>query len=349
MKRDITDALGAGEPALDGSNDLRNEMPQRHDLKQKLGGVARLVLSIALVGALMYFIGSANILTRIEAVRWQTLTLVTLILASSFLFVTLRWTAILSALGHRVESTALFGSVFIGFQLNQLLPTGVGGDVLRAWRARQLGVPTDVAIHSVLIDRAAGVLVALVGAVSLLPFVDGRTQYETLAWIIGIVAVAGLACCAAAWGISCLPGRPIPWFGQVQRRLTELSSSVAAVATSPRAAFFVFVLACANQLLPVIAIWLLASELHLSLAPLDVGMITLVSTLAAVIPVSVGGWGVREGALVYLFGLYGVAPDAAFAVSMLYGASLTFIAVPGLLMVSIGHVARSFSRERRST
>ena len=69
------------------------------------------------------------------------------------------------------------------------------------------------------------------------------------------------------------------------------------------------------------------------MGPLDIAMITFVATLAATVPISVAGWGVREGALVFLFGLYGIRSDAAFAVSVLYGLSLSLMSVPGLFLI----------------
>ena len=89
---------------------------------------------------------------------------------------------------------------------------------------------------------------------------------------------------------------------------SALESSIQALAARPVLAFSLSLVALANQLLPAVAIWLLARELHVMIGPLDIAMITFVATLAATVPISVAGWGVREGALVFLFGLYGFVP-----------------------------------------
>ena len=82
-------------------------------------------------------------------------------------------------------------------------------------------------------------------------------------------------------------------------------------------------------MLPVAAIFIFARALGVSLPVSDIALVTFISTLAATIPISVAGWGIREGALVYLFGLYGIRPDTAFAVSILYGFALTLSSAPG--------------------
>jgi uncharacterized membrane protein YbhN (UPF0104 family) len=100
----------------------------------------------------------------------------------------------------------------------------------------------------------------------------------------------------------------------------------------------IFALAALNQMLPVAAIWVLASGLNIPLAALDIALITFISTLAATIPISFAGWGIREGTLVYLLGLYGVSSDAAFALSVLYGLALTLSAAPGAFVLLRGRL-----------
>ena len=61
--------------------------------------------------------------------------------------------------------------------------------------------------------------------------------------------------------------------------------------------------------------------------------------LVALVPVSLGGWGVREGAFVVLLGFYGVAPEQSLIVSVLFGIALFLASLPGLVLW-LGHPAR---------
>ena len=58
--------------------------------------------------------------------------------------------------------------------------------------------------------------------------------------------------------------------------------------------------------------------------------------LVATLPISVAGWGVREGAMVTALGFVGVAPADAFAVSVIFGLALVVIALPGGAIWLIG-------------
>lgn len=302
-------------------------------VNRKSGLLLRSILSIVVLGGLIYHIGSLAIFGQMAVVPWSIIAIIVLLLSSHVLFVTPRWAAILSALGYHVRSMAVIGSVFLGFLFNQLLPTAVGGDVIRAWRVRQLGIPLDVAIHSVLIDRAAGLVVILVGAIALLPFVHVAAVHDRLVETVSVVGLVVIAGCLVVWSIGNLPPISMPVIGGLQRALSGLVVSTRALLRRPLALLTVVALASIGQLIPVAAIGLLAVELHVPLAPIDITVVTFGAMIAATIPLSVAGWGIREGALVFLFGVYGVPAETAFAISILFGACLLIASIPGALVL----------------
>jgi hypothetical protein len=81
--------------------------------------------------------------------------------------------------------------------------------------------------------------------------------------------------------------------------------------------------------------------MHMSLPILDFVMVMFASTLVAAIPISFAGWGLREGSFVMLLGAYGVAPQTAFAVSVLAGLCQLAASIPAasLLLGGLGRVS----------
>ena len=57
--------------------------------------------------------------------------------------------------------------------------------------------------------------------------------------------------------------------------------------------------------------------------------------LATTLPISIAGWGVREGIAVLLFGTIGVPSDAALAASLAFGAVLLIAALPGAAVLVV--------------
>ncbi len=50
------------------------------------------------------------------------------------------------------------------------------------------------------------------------------------------------------------------------------------------------------------------------------------------IPISIAGWGIREGVMVSAFGFFGVLPEQALALSILYGLLLLGVSLPGVII-----------------
>ena len=304
--------------------------------KRSFGPIIRAILSFALVAALAYHIGSGEIIGDIRSISWEAFAASTLLLTTSVFIVTLRWTAILSVLGYRLAWTNLVGSVFIGFLFNQLLPTIVGGDVFRALRAKQLGTPLETAVHSVLLDRATGVLVSLIFAAILLPFVEFRDGRTNLEWfLVGVAALAVLGV-LVLWALTRQFEFSRPTLAGLHKRLIRLHQSIWAFTKLPVKSAVVFVLATLNQFLPVTVTAIFASDLAIQVGIKDIALIVFIASIATMIPISIAGWGVREGVLVFLFGLKGVSPQSAFTVSILFGAAQALSSAPGVLLLLKG-------------
>ena len=63
----------------------------------------------------------------------------------------------------------------------------------------------------------------------------------------------------------------------------------------------------------------LGTGIGLELSIIDYMILIPPTILAMTLPISIAGWGVREGTMVYLFGYVGVAPEAALTLSVLFG------------------------------
>jgi len=301
--------------------------------KDRVWRVTRAVISLGLIAALAYSVGTKEILAHFSAATLPFIAIATVILSISVLVVTPRWSLILDLLGYRISWKALFESVLLGFFLNQVLPTAVGGDALRAWRAKQLGAAWEASIHSVLLDRATGVLISFLGAAALLPFAGYHQGGRIFEWSVGAIAVCAIFGLAALWALARWRTARHPMLAGLNQVAVGFGESLWTFVRRPSTSMTVFALAALNQTLSVVAILVVARGLNISLPALDIALITFIATLAATIPISFAGWGIREGILVYLFGLYGVSSDAAFAASVLFGLALTLSASPGALML----------------
>jgi glycosyltransferase 2 family protein len=230
-----------------------------------------------------------------------------------------RWQVLARELRFERSVPRLLAYYLIGMYFNLLLPTSVGGDVMRAWyldggSGRKLG-----ALAAVLLDRINGLLVLIAMAcvaVALSPL-------ALPAWVSWTVwGIAG----SAALGLGLLPVLQrldvVPEARRQQLR-TMLHALRAPRALLEATAWSVFV-----QIANVLLVWLigraLRADVPLSYYFVFVPMVSLLTLL----PISVNGMGVREGGVALFLTPLGVSSSIATALAFLW--FLTFGAV-GLL------------------
>src|SRR6185295_2925343 len=68
----------------------------------------------------------------------------------------LRWRALLAPGPPLPTAFTLFKVLLVGIFFNQVLPSGIGGDAVRVWRCRKLGIGLGAAVRSIILERASG-------------------------------------------------------------------------------------------------------------------------------------------------------------------------------------------------
>ena len=241
-----------------------------------------------------------------------------------------RWQVILSAEAPSPGSATLLKIVFVGLFFNQVLPTGVGGDAVRAWRCSRVGVALGAAIRSILLDRACGYLVLVVlYAVALPTLLHILSDARERSVVLAVLAV-GLLGLLALVSLDRLP-RPI-----LRLRLiapfAELSRASRRLFTNPRQCGTVLGLSVITIAFTVLGFKFVGDAVGSRLSLGSWMMIVPPVTLIQLVPISLAGWGVRETALVIALGSFGVPAEAALATSVLVGLCLIVVGLPGGLI-----------------
>jgi uncharacterized membrane protein YbhN (UPF0104 family) len=97
------------------------------------------------------------------------------------------------------------------------------------------------------------------------------------------------------------------------------------------------------HLISVIAVMTMAIGLGINVEWGGILLMIPLTSLIMVVPISIAGWGVREGVMVVGFGYLGVVPEAALALSILYGLLVLVVAFPGgiIWMLKRSHTSKS--------
>jgi uncharacterized protein (TIRG00374 family) len=227
-----------------------------------------------------------------------------------------RWHIVLHGVGSSIRFGRLVELYLVGSFFNAFLPSGLGGDVVRAAEAAQ-DVDSSIAASTVVIDRLTGLLALFLMALAVLPFRPAGFPVQ-LAWIVGAICVLGLAV-----GIVALDGRILH---AIVRRLPPALRSAGdgfldrfartidgCRRTALSGALLVSVLFNAIQIG-----WWVATGLALGLdVPISYYLLIVpLMSLALLVP-SIGGLGVRENLSPALFSGAGLMAEQAVALTLL--------------------------------
>lgn len=299
----------------------------RAGLRKTVLFAAKAAVTGALIWLVFRNIDMADVLGRVRALPlWVVPAVVGLILGQFFLGIW-RWRILVGQFNARLAPGLAARLFFEGQFFNQALPSTVGGDGVRMYRTYRAGLALESAVSSVILDRVIGLaaLVVLVAAAQPLFYERVADPAARIAFTaIFALATAGIV---ALLCLGALPQRLRHL--SVVRGLVSLSRASRTAFMRPRILAPVLLLSIAGHLSIVAVFFVTAKNLGLSVTFLDCLVMVPSVLLLATVPVSVAGWGVREGAMVTAFGLIGVSPGGAAAVSVIFGLALIVASLPG--------------------
>jgi uncharacterized protein (TIRG00374 family) len=241
--------------------------------------------------------------------------------------VTIRWQWMLRVQGLELPLKVVYAINFIGLFFNTFMLGATGGDVMKAWYvARQTHHKKAEAVATVIVDRIVGLLVLFVIALVMMLVFWNRVYDDprmrtftvvTLVLVFGTVAVTALS----FWKgfADRLPGlrgalRRLPKY-ETMRRMIEACRVYAshpsviaktALITVAVHGFSMLCIVCIGKGLSVTSATLVDYFLYLP----------IINAISA-IPITISGFGVREGMYVAMFSRVGVPGAAALALSLL--------------------------------
>jgi uncharacterized membrane protein YbhN (UPF0104 family) len=236
-----------------------------------------------------------------------------------------RWRRLMRRNGIRATRSwavrACFTSLFIG----QFLPGTIGADGAKLWLLWRAGHPLRNGTASIAADRIAALIGVLALIVASLPDLLSLSAPDMVhAVLVAVVAVAvalGLVLCVRIPLPSTLRG------GRLEAAFRLLDDVRGSLWSGAAAA--AVVLSVSIHLLAVIAVVLIATALGIALEFQHAVGIVATTILLAAAPLSVNGWGIREGAMVAGLALVGIGQADAFLISVLFGLGMMLSTLPG--------------------
>jgi uncharacterized membrane protein YbhN (UPF0104 family) len=299
--------------------------------KSLLLGLKIIVSSVLLWLALRHA-DFSHLVAQTTASSLLPLTASALLVVAALVLVSWRWQILLAIAGSTFALPRLLSHAFVGLFFSQVLPSTIGGDGMRAWLVYRDGAPASTAVRSVIIERAIGlvVLAALAGVGA--PRLSRGLGINLDAWVVGAAAVTGLV-------VGLVMLKVVERLGgashlRLGRGLHALARDTLTLLGRPAQASLFAILSFAGHLLGCATIWLLGRAVGAPISLVDVIIVMPTVFILAALPISIAGWGVREGAMVVGLGFLGVSQGDAVAVSVAFGlVSIVVALIGGIIWV----------------
>lgn len=253
-----------------------------------------------------------------------------------------RWSDLIN-LDHQEPALSYKGSLQItlaSLLANVLFITSISGLVVRVGLTVHKGVEMAKAICAAIIDRLMTLLALMILAALFVPFFDRfvsnalhDTAYATVAVLVFTVLIF----------------IPIFYSKNIQEQICshpKLQSCMAYLASARQnrvVLIRIIINSLTAQIFYFVSVYFIALSSGADFSFFDLLSVLPVITLVASLPVSFGGWGVREGAFVIGLALIGVPEESAFMISIQIGL-LTMVAtilagIPALLSMDMKKIS----------
>ncbi|HEY2297171.1 MAG TPA: lysylphosphatidylglycerol synthase transmembrane domain-containing protein [Jatrophihabitans sp.] len=282
----------------------------------------RLAAGVTVLWFLWHQVGAAPFEDGLRAATWPAVVGAVVLTALTTVCSAWRWRVVAQALGIDIGLSGAVCAYYRSLFLNSVLVGGVLGDVHRAVTHGRRAGDVVRGLRAVAWERLFGQVVqAVMTAVVLLilPSPVRPALPYVLAGVAGTVGFAALVVRAAA-----------------RRGRSRLSRAARAVSADLRHGLLVPAVWSQIMLASVLVVaghtatFVIAARVAGSTAPLgDLVALLMVVQTAMVIPLSIGGWGLREGAAAWAFGAAGLGAATGVSVAILYAVLMLVAVAPG--------------------
>ena len=290
-----------------------------------IANIVKLLITIAIFYFLFQHIDFDQVVAILAKSHGGFILIALILQLGSTVMAAYRWRLIMQLLVFKERVSFYVQSYFKGTFFNQVLPGSIGGDAVRIIELSQMGYDKKDAIYGIFVDRVVGLVGLLV-----LNLLANNLFYGTFpTWLyqlINFITIGGILSFIALLNFHHLHFLERYKFIDL---IYRLGKRMQALYGDKRVLLQHIGVSVIVHLLSVLTIYALALSIDVKLPP-QVFLIAIPPVfLLTIVPISLAGWGVREGAMVGILMLIGAQKEKILVISILYGLLLILSAMPG--------------------
>lgn len=311
------------------------EAGQPRSARKRLFLLFKLAVSFGLLGYLLWGMDLGQLARLLVDVRINLLVAALAVMFFERWYSGYKWCVLVRLWDPQVPMWPLIRLFYVANYLSLFLPGGASEAVRFAGLARSTKNPA-MAFSSILVDRGLGVVMLLAACVlgSLLVPIeldDWIFRWAAIGFGTGLVGLVMLVHpTTLRVGRWALPQRV---FGSLMDKAGKVIHYLRGISKRPWILLWLVLLSIGTQVLRILVVYAIAMALSIDLPLVYFVAFVPIIVFLKLLPISIGGLGVREASFVYLFGLAHVVEETALTLSLLLYVLMVVSMVPAVFMV----------------
>ncbi len=294
-------------------------------MKSLLFKILKFAVSGAIIFWLFYSVDLVALREQLGSIDWQWFVYANLLTIGWLVSGTWRWQILLKVNHLRIEFPTLVKFSLIGHFFSNFLPSNVGGDIAKAMLvARRCGLEFwPHAASSVFVARVLGLfglfLVLILGVVLNIEWVFSlNVQIPLLLAFIGLL-VLSIFIFSDVGNAILRRFESVRIAGVILGIVRRLHDSILSYRSTPQSLLWGFLLSGLLSLIVAVQVWMLIQMFPGN----NIGwtsqiVVFVLTSLTAMIPITINGYGLQEGMITVLLVSLGMEPSQGLLVALAY-------------------------------
>jgi uncharacterized protein (TIRG00374 family) len=321
----------------------------------------KIIASIALLIVLAWMVDPGEVMLSISGADAIILAFAVVMAASNRVLMAIKWNVLAKAIGVGVPQSIAIRSYFASTFAGIFLPPTIGADAVRTYILSRAKSRTTDIISSILIERVLGlVILAVFGLVGVAILVYQFSEYvpaaNQIAWLIGGSALALFA--GASFLTTPTFSRLLKYMaGKFESRghrylgaaklIQDVYTSCVAYKDKPGSVMSFSALTVLENILVIIRAWLVAIAFGVDVGVFLFFIVVPIEQFLIRLPISIDGFGIREGLFLYALTSVGISPATAFAVGLTNHLIFIVAVTPGAWLLWSSSAMNKVAEDRK--
>lgn len=288
----------------------------------------KLLLGIALFFLLFLIVDFRQVIISLSNLTLEWILVLILITWALLSVSVLKWQLFLARLGNEKPFRYLFKLYLVGYFINLVMPSYIGGDVVRGYYAGGKASKNE-SLSATFLERYTGLGMMIIMALLAVHFAPSATlRMQLVIWAAAFCFFAGTYCLYSGWFSRLLSFLPLT--DRMKTIFTKFQAALRFGMSERKLLLQVLFLSLFFHLLTIVNTWAVSEALGWSGSSfLDLATVVPLILIIGAIPVSPQGLGIQEGAFFFFLRAVGYPDGIALAVPLVLRAKSYFLAILG--------------------